>query len=110
MAACGRTVIGGNLGKLARRLVVYATAVIWAVVATEPAFAPVAWAQTGKESSPIMPRTTPAETEDARAAITRGYQILDQAVAAKDTAAYDTALTNRVGSRRLRERGTSLGI
>ena len=32
MAACGRTVIGRNLGKLARRLLLSATAVIWAVV------------------------------------------------------------------------------
>ena len=86
------TVIGRNLGKLARRLPLSATAVICAVVATEPAFAPVAWAQTEKESSPVMPRTTPAETEEARAAITRGYQILDQAVAAKDTAAFAKVL------------------
>ena len=35
-----------------------------------------------------MPRATPAETKEARIAITRGYQILDQAIAAKDGAAF----------------------
>ena len=87
MPHCSSIVIARAPGQLARRLV-YSTVVACTVLAPQVSFTTVGLAQTKNDSSAIISPVPPATAEEARAAIIRGYQTLDQAIAAKDVAAF----------------------
>lgn len=86
MSHRGPAMISSNPGRPVSARVFYRTTIFCVLFACLAVRGPIAHAQSGTSSATSS--ASPASLEEARAAITRGYDRLDQAIGAKDAVAY----------------------